>query len=322
MESANISVVIPAYNAESFIVEALNSIMKQSALPTEVIVIDDGSLDCTSDCVNRWIKNNHQPFNTILLRQTNGGISSARNAGIRKASSHWIALLDADDIWENNHLEILMAAVKLIPNAIGSYAASRLLVNGKLSECFCDDYWDSPSRNLGKKIEKTSNYLIDFNVFERLIKGNFIKPSCVLFDRSVAIQAGLFNESLRSAEDRDFFIRLLRLGNLVYSNVSITRYRWHDDNLSQIKNSKKNIENGLRALKTIKDNIDLHLNKAEFSALQQVIINTSREHSYASSLDGKVVFLKNMKWLAKTFGLANLLTAVSLKDCLRAMISA
>ncbi len=94
-----ISVVLPAYNAAAFIGRALDSVLAQTVRPDEIIVVDDGSTDGTADLVEQ-----RHPLVTVL-RQPNGGPGAARNRGVRKAVSDWIALLDADDVWLPEKLE-------------------------------------------------------------------------------------------------------------------------------------------------------------------------------------------------------------------------
>src|SRR5690606_27199889 len=88
-----ISVIIPAYNAEATIVEAVESVLAQTYRPLEVLIIDDGSSDATA----ALIENKYESVRVI--RQSNAGPSAARNHGIREAKGAWVAFLDADDRW-------------------------------------------------------------------------------------------------------------------------------------------------------------------------------------------------------------------------------
>ena len=108
-----ISVVIPAYNAGKYICAAIDSILTQTLQPLEVIVTDDGSTDNTQELIRQYT----QDGRIQCILQKNGGISAARNAGIRKGRGEWIALLDADDIWHPRKLELQSAALKQYPDA-------------------------------------------------------------------------------------------------------------------------------------------------------------------------------------------------------------
>jgi glycosyltransferase involved in cell wall biosynthesis len=91
--SADVSVVIPAFNARSFIADALDSVLAQTLPPRQVIVVDDGSLDGTADVVRRYAPR------VTLLRQDNAGNAAARNRGVEAADGMRLAFLDADDTW-------------------------------------------------------------------------------------------------------------------------------------------------------------------------------------------------------------------------------
>ena len=96
---SNISVIVPAYNAERYLGQALTSIQNQTLLPMEVIVVDDGSTDATAQ-----IAETHS-IQPRTIRQSNSGAAAARNLGVQEAQAEWIAFLDADDLWEPGKLE-------------------------------------------------------------------------------------------------------------------------------------------------------------------------------------------------------------------------
>lgn len=98
-ENIKISAVIPAYNAESYIADSINSVLNQTFSPSEIIVVDDGSIDNTKDVVESFGEK------VTYIYQENKGNGGARNTGIRHANSCYIAFLDADDLWIKNHLE-------------------------------------------------------------------------------------------------------------------------------------------------------------------------------------------------------------------------
>ncbi len=109
LDLAPVSVVIPAYNSEEFIGEAIRSALAQTLPVSEIIVVDDGSTDQTAEVAAK--------LGASVIRQEHGGISAARNAGIRAAKYDWIAFLDADDIWEPKKIEYQWAAIRRHPDA-------------------------------------------------------------------------------------------------------------------------------------------------------------------------------------------------------------
>ena len=95
-----VSVIIPTFNRFNLISRAIDSVLSQTIKPFEIIVVDDGSSDNTST----FIKNNYKSVK--LIKQKNLGVSKARNVGIKNSSGDWIALLDSDDEWKKNKLEV------------------------------------------------------------------------------------------------------------------------------------------------------------------------------------------------------------------------
>ena len=88
-----VSVIIPTYNRVQTLIRAIDSVLNQKSPVDEIIVVDDGSTDDTANQISRNYPNEK------LIRQSNLGVSAARNAGIKQAGFEWIALLDSDDTW-------------------------------------------------------------------------------------------------------------------------------------------------------------------------------------------------------------------------------
>ena len=108
MGRALVSTVIPAHNYGRYVGEAIDSVLAQTYSPVEVVVVDDGSTDDTRARL--------APYASMIryLHQEKGGLSAARNTGIRQANGEWIALLDADDLWHPEKLELqLRSAARL-----------------------------------------------------------------------------------------------------------------------------------------------------------------------------------------------------------------
>ena len=105
-----ITVVIPAYNSEKYIARAIDSVLTQTHKPDEIIVVDDGSTDNTSEIARKY-----EP-SVKLIQQQNAGASVARNTGIEAATSEWIAFLDADDEWLPEKLKLQTEHLKRNPH--------------------------------------------------------------------------------------------------------------------------------------------------------------------------------------------------------------
>ena len=114
MRNYSIAVVIPAYNAELYICDALDSIMLQSRRPEQIIIVDDGSTDHTLERIHNWQRQYNGEL--CLLQQSHSGVSAARNTGIQHTTADLIAFLDADDLFLSHHLEQLERAFKNHPD--------------------------------------------------------------------------------------------------------------------------------------------------------------------------------------------------------------
>ncbi len=188
---STVAVIIPCYNAEKTICRALGSILAQTYKPTEVLVINDGSTDSTAASVNQWIRENQPPYVIKLISQDNKGPSAARNRGIVTANCEYIAFLDSDDFWLPNHLNVGMSV--LLDNSNENIVVSSSpLVNGKLIQ--------QKTKN-GIKFRNISFYFMLF------LQRGFCTPGTIAKKEDI-IEAGLFPESRRYAEDLELFLKL------------------------------------------------------------------------------------------------------------------
>jgi|18_taG_2_1085343.scaffolds.fasta_scaffold06735_3 glycosyltransferase involved in cell wall biosynthesis len=211
-----ISVIIPLYNKESSISKTLKSVFNQSFEKFEVIVVNDGSTDSSLDKVKNFVDERLR-----IINKKNGGVSSARNRGILESKYQYLAFLDADDLWMNNHLEI-------INYMIIKYKKKNVNVLGT-----------SFLKNKFKKIdlEKTESFIgNDF-----LIENYFIyasKPqslfnsSSFAVKKSFAISKGMFDERLKYMEDVEFWYRLLKKSKLAYCKTVTSIYNTAAENRS------------------------------------------------------------------------------------------
>jgi glycosyltransferase involved in cell wall biosynthesis len=191
-----VSVVIPAYNAEAFIEECLASALGQTFADLEVIVVDDGSSDRTAEMAESFAGSDPR---LRIVRQTNAGVITARNEGIRLAAGRWVALLDADDVWHPSKLEAQLSYISenglRPPLVVGTRAT----------------YLGTGRRNLGT----LGNEPIDMARIRRAELLPFPLGSTALFDRELLTYAGGFSDALRPvghAEDLELLSRLARLG--------------------------------------------------------------------------------------------------------------
>jgi glycosyltransferase involved in cell wall biosynthesis len=179
----NISVIIPTYNRYGVLKRALESVFSQTYPPFEVIVVDDGSDDATSQI--------QDDFPTIrYFYQKNSGVSSARNLGIEKSSCEWIAFLDSDDEWHKDKLHEQLNFHKQNPEILISYTDEKWIRNG------CEV-------KVPKKFAKVGG-----RIFGDCLSHCIIAPSATLIHKSLLNVVGLFDETLEVCEDYDLWLRV------------------------------------------------------------------------------------------------------------------
>ncbi|RUT04244.1 glycosyl transferase [Dulcicalothrix desertica PCC 7102] len=183
-----VSVIVPAYNCESTIIETIVSIQNQTLFDIEIIVINDGSTDNTLDRLMTI-----QDKRLKILSYENRGLPTARNRGIAHATSPYISFIDADDLWAPDKLELQVAALKSHPNAGVAYS------------------WTICMDNEGKNFYPGVQASYQGNVFSNLLVCNFIASgSNVLLTRQVIDAVGEFDSTLKSCEDWDYWLRVAR----------------------------------------------------------------------------------------------------------------
>ena len=247
--SALVSVVIPAFNCADYIGATLNSVFAQSYRPIEVIVVDDGSTDATATVV----RDNPE---IIYIRQQNGGPARARNAGIGRASGRYVAFQDADDLWMADKLSRQLAIMESDPQ-IG-------LVFGDMRN-FEAAHDNGPT--MFEKYQLDERFFGDARLVvgavEKLVRMNFIATGTVLARREVLISAGLFDESLRRAEDWDLWLRIALRCRIGYTPQLVMLRRLHHFNAS--KETEAMSVAALQVLEKLKD--------TEYEALDRACAN-------------------------------------------------
>lgn len=198
-----ISVIIPAFNAEKYIKETIDSILGQTFQDFEIIVVDDGSTDNTREILDQY----GERINYIF--QKNRGPSKARNTAIKAARGKYIALLDADDLWESVFLERTVDFLQRHGDL--GYVFTE-------NDVFSEDsvltrHWikdDGRVAQIPVRWQLGGEMIFARRIWSDLAIGSFIPTSGILIRRIVLEKVGLFDENLTNAEDRDFFIRLAR----------------------------------------------------------------------------------------------------------------
>jgi len=207
---STISVVIPAYNAEKYLPTTLRSVLTQTHAPLEVLVVDDGSKDGTAAIAESF----GGPVRCV--RQPNGGVSRARNTGISQASGDYIALLDADDVWEPTKLEKQVALLDANPD-VGLCFVGMLCVDQDLQPIR-----EVPARDYPDFCEAL------------LLYSCVVSGSCssVVLRRQVAEEAGGFDPQFSTSADWDYWIRLSRRTRMAPIPELLVKYRVFQGSMS------------------------------------------------------------------------------------------
>lgn len=206
-DKPTVSVIIPVYNGERFLAEAIQSVLRQTLPPGEVIVVDDGSTDGSAAIVAALPS--PPTIDLILVRQPNQGAAVARNRGILLASGDLVAFLDADDLWQPEKLASQVMQLTQEPNvdAVICHVEGFVEPGGK---------WP-PGR--------------DRTLFEA--RPPMYSFSTLLIHRAALDRVGMLDPRRRAGEDTEWFARARDMGlNFAVTPAILLRRRFHSSNLS------------------------------------------------------------------------------------------
>ena len=206
------SVVVPVYNRGELVRRALDSVLSQTFLPREVIVVDDGSTDSTAQKLR-----SEYSTSVTVISQEHAGVSRARNKGISACSQEWIAFLDSDDEWCPEKLE---------------KQAEFLIKNSEYQICHCDEIWIRRKVRVNpKKYHAKSGGWI----FPKCLPLCVISPSAVVINQSVFSDVGTFDEQLPVCEDYDLWLRIAARFPVGFVDKQLViKHGGHEDQLSQV----------------------------------------------------------------------------------------
>lgn len=197
-----VSIIMPAYNCEKYVVEAIESVLKQTYSNFELIVIDDGSKDSTLKIINDYAEKDTRV--KALQNEKNSGVSATRNRGISIAKGNWIAFLDSDDIWTEEKLEKQMNYAN-INNADFIFTGSSYI-----------DEEGKPYSGIFEVPEKVS--------YKKLLRQNVITCSSVLVKKKYFENVKMEKDEMH--EDYAVWLRILKLGVTAYGvNEPLLIYR-------------------------------------------------------------------------------------------------
>jgi glycosyltransferase involved in cell wall biosynthesis len=208
-----VAVIVPAYRAEATIGATLASVAGQTLRPAEVVVVDDGSDDATAAEARRWAS----VLPLTVVTQRNAGPAAARRRAMAEARSPLLALLDADDVWLPNHLEILVDAYRRGGGGIISANA----LSWRPGHGFSGRTWQARFPVPAPERQRLG-----------ILRSNFVFVGAV-FAAPEAEAVGGFRDGFSGAEDWDLWIRMIRAGASVHGSATPTvLYRTTESSLT------------------------------------------------------------------------------------------
>ena len=211
MNLPKVTVIIPTYNRAHYLGMAIQSVFEQTFDDLELIVVDDGSTDNTRELVGR-IRDRRFRY----LYQEHRGTSAARNAGIRNARGNYVAWLDSDDLWLPDMLAVEVPVLDGRPEIGLVYAQGQGMdKDGKLL---------AVTRGMPERYPGDS--------FRSMLWGDCTYHDTVVLRRSCFDRVGLFDESFRTIEDWDMWLRVARHYPFAYIDRVVAKFRLHDGNIT------------------------------------------------------------------------------------------
>jgi glycosyltransferase involved in cell wall biosynthesis len=217
-----VSIVIPMFNAERFLARTLSSVQKQTYDNLQILIVDDGSTDAAARIAEQYA---HSDQRIQIITQRNGGVASARNAGLRHALGEYVAFLDADDIWHPTKIERQVEVLLASTNATGLAAVYTLY-----------RYIDAQDR----VIESGKFWSLAGGLATHLVTTPVGNGSSILVRRDVALEVGGFDPTYKDfdaggAEDLDFELKLVARFPVGVIPEYLVGYRVYEDNMSDDK---------------------------------------------------------------------------------------
>jgi glycosyltransferase involved in cell wall biosynthesis len=215
---SGVEVILPVFNGQDFIIDALRSVDAQTYPIDAVFVIDDGSTDATGELVKHYAQNSR--YKIVYIKTENKGEAPARNKGLAQCSREFVAFIDADDMW---HKEKIEKQMNLFLNA-----------SDQMAIVYCHF---STINKIGEAIQ-TNEPIFSFrgDLYKELLSGTGILPSQVVIRRKIFDDIGLFDEGLPVAPDWDMWLRISKKYHFDFVPAPLVIRRKHDTNITGRKN--------------------------------------------------------------------------------------
>lgn len=206
-----ISVIIPLYNKEKVVCKTLESVASQTMMDYEVIVVNDGSTDNSSQFVRSYLQDNPSfASKVIIIDQPNAGVAAARNKGIKMANYPYIAFLDADDLWDKEYLSIISSLINTFPDCSVYASAYKIIYDGNEEVL--------PFHEVNNEAYVINNY------FTLVSSKQPFYTSSVVVKKDALINVGLFPEGIKFGEDLIVWAKLAAQYDIAYVTSTLVTY--------------------------------------------------------------------------------------------------
>lgn len=267
--SPRVSVVMPVFNGESFLQEAIDSILNQSFQNFEFIIVDDGSIDKTNDIIKSY-----NDDRIILIKNgDNLGITKSLNMGIKRAAGDYIARMDADEISDPARFERQVAFLD---------------TNKDIGVC------GTLTKTIGREVESTWRYPLDHDHIRAslLFHCCLVHASVMIRNNILKINNLFYNEQFDFAQDYEFWVRLSKITRITNIDEILIRYRMHNNSIGAKHNAKQlKFANHIRE-NQIKELID---------SVTDEEINLHNKIVQPNLSVDNVFLVKTCKWLLKLY---------------------
>jgi glycosyltransferase involved in cell wall biosynthesis len=284
-QKPRLSVIIPCYNAERYIVATIASVLAQGEPELEIIVVDDGSKDRSVELVRG-------EFPMVrLIEQANQGVAAARNHGMSLATGEWIAFVDADDIWLPGKLEAQFAQLAASSGCRMVYTAWQTWASDE----------PRPVAEYLANLEQIAKERIRWDgasgwVYPELLLDCVVWTSTVLAHRSLFDEIGNFDTTLRVGEDYDLWLRASRVTPIIRVARPYALYRIH---LASITHSRPNENHRAKVIGRALAQWGLQSpdgRKADLKAIRRVLAKSWSDFAAAQLVAGEVAHAKRGCW--------------------------